>query len=55
MNMAIKTLLIVCFLSVVAYADGPVRDFSFKTVDGKTIEYKATSRIPVVVNIGAHW
>jgi len=55
MNMAIRILLVVCFLSVFAYADETVREFSFKTVDGKTIEYKAASRSPMIVSIGAHW
>jgi uncharacterized membrane protein len=55
MNMTIKALLIVCFLAVFAYAAETVQEFSFKTVEGKTIEYRATNRAPYVVNIGAHW
>jgi uncharacterized membrane protein len=46
---------VVLFLAVFAYADETVRDFSFKTVDGKTIAYKAANKMPMVVNIGAHW
>ena len=38
MNVAIGVLLIVCFFSVFAYADDSAREFSFKTVDGKTLE-----------------
>ena len=55
MKVALKILLIVCFFSVFAYADETIREFSFKTVDGKTVEYKATNKMPMVVNIGAHW
>jgi thiol-disulfide isomerase/thioredoxin len=43
------------FLGAVVHADEIVREFSFKTVDGKTVEYKATNKSPFVVNIGAHW
>ncbi len=45
----------VLFFAVFAYADETVRDFSFKTLNGKTIEYRAASNTPMVVNIGAHW
>lgn len=55
MKVAFKILMVVCFLSVVAYADETIRGFSFKTVEGKTVEYKAANRMPMVVNIGAHW
>jgi len=55
MNVAFRVLLVVCFLSGFAYADESVREFSFKTVEGKTIEYKATNKALMVVNIGAHW
>lgn len=55
MNVALKALLVVCFLSVFAYAAETVQEFSFQTVDGKTIEYRATNKAPYVVNIGAHW
>ncbi len=55
MNVAIRAVLVVCFLAVCAYADDAVQEFSFKTVDGRTIEYKATNKTPYVVNIGAHW
>ncbi len=55
MNLVSRMCSIVLFLAVFAYADETVRDFSFTTVDGKTIAYKAANRMPMVVNIGAHW
>ena len=55
MKVTIKALLIVCFLSVFTYAAETVQEFSFQTVEGKTIEYRATTKVPYVVNIGAHW
>ncbi len=55
MRAAFKILLIVCFLAGFAYADETIREFSFKTVEGKTIEYKAANKSLMVVNIGAHW
>ena len=54
-NVVIKGLVVACFLSVFAYAAETVQEFSFQTVEGKTIEYKATNKAPFVVNIGAHW
>jgi len=54
-NVVIKGLVVACFLSVFAYAAETVQEFSFKTVDEKTINYKATDKEPLVVNIGAHW
>lgn len=55
MKVAFKIMLLVCFFSTFAYADEMLREFSFKTVGGTTIEYKATNKMPMVVNIGAHW
>lgn len=55
MNVAIRAVLVVCFLAVFAYADDAVLEFTFQTVDGKTIEYRATNKTPYVVNIGSHW
>jgi hypothetical protein len=46
---------VIFFFAVFAFADDTVNEFSLKTVDGKTIAYRAASRIPMVVNIGAHW
>ena len=55
MKLVLRICSIVLFLAVFAYAEETVGDFSFKTVDGKTIVYRAASKIPMVVNIGAHW
>ncbi len=55
MKLLLRICSIVLFLAVFAYAGETVRDFSFKTIDGKTIEYRAANKIPMVVNIGAHW
>ena len=55
MNVALRAVAVVILLTVFAYADETVRDFSFETVDGKTFEYKSANKAPMVVNIGAHW
>lgn len=55
MNVALRALSVVVFLTVFAYADEAVRDFNFKTVDGKIVEYKGANKMPMVVNIGTHW
>lgn len=55
MNVALRAAAAVIFIVGFAYAAETVRDFSFKTIDGKTIEYKAANKAPMVVNIGAHW
>jgi hypothetical protein len=55
MNVALRAVAVVVFLTAFAYADETVRDFNFRTVDGKIVEYKASNKMPMVVNIGAHW
>ncbi len=56
MKRALKALaVVVVLLSVSAYADETVSRFSFKTIEGKTIEYRASDKSPLVINIGAHW
>ena len=53
--MIIRVIAVVLFFTAFAFADEIVSEFSFKTIDGKTIDYKAANRTPMVVNIAAYW
>jgi hypothetical protein len=55
MKAAFKILLFLCFLPVSAFANDTILEFSFRTVEGDTIEYRAANRSLMVINIGAHW
>lgn len=55
MKRALKVVILAVLLAVTAYADDTVKEFSFKTVDGKTVEYRASGGSAMVVNIGSHW
>ena len=55
MKIMVRAVVFIFFFAVLAFADDIVNEFSLKTVDGKTIAYRAANRIPMVVNIGAHW
>ncbi|HWR58438.1 MAG TPA: hypothetical protein VN328_06090 [Thermodesulfovibrionales bacterium] len=55
MNKVMAAVFFLCILASVARADDSVKSFSFQTVDGKTIDYRATSGTPMVINIGSHW
>lgn len=55
MKAVFKILLVFCFLTVSAYADDTIREFSFRTVEGDAIEYKTPNKSLMVINIGAHW
>jgi hypothetical protein len=36
-------------------ADDVVKDFTFVTLDGKTLDFSSLKSTPLVINIGAHW
>lgn len=55
MNKVMTAVFSLFIFASVASADDSVKSFSFQTVDGKTIDYKATSGTPMVINIGSHW
>lgn len=55
MKVMVRTMAFIFFFAVLVFADDILNEFSLKTVDGKTIAYRAANRIPMVVNIGAHW
>lgn len=55
MKRAVTAVAFSVLFAVTAYADDSVKDFSFKTVDGKTVEYKAGAGSALVVSIGSHW
>ncbi len=55
MGRAVKAFAFVFLLAVTAYASDSINQFSFQTVDGKTIVYKAGNGSAMVVNIGSHW
>lgn len=43
MNKVVAAVFFVFILAAVAWADDVVKSFTFQTIDGKTIEYRATS------------
>lgn len=55
MNKAFCTILFLFILTSAAYAADAVKSFTFQTIDGKTVEYKAARGVPMVINIGAYW
>lgn len=55
MRRAVMAVAFAVLLAVAAYADDTVKEFSFKTIDGKTVEYNAAVGSTMVVNIGSHW
>ncbi len=55
MKLMLPVVAVVFLFAVFAHADETVGDFSFKTVAGKTVGYKAANKSPLVVNIGAYW
>ncbi len=55
MNKAVTAVFFFLVFASVAYADDVIKAFSFQTLEGKTIEYRATSSTPMVINIGSHW
>ncbi len=55
MNKALSIVFLVFFFVSGACAEETVKPFTFRTTDGKTIQYRPTSGTPMVINIGAHW
>ena len=55
MNLALRTAALVLFLAASVYAADPVKEFSFRTNDGKTFSYRAGVSPPTVINLSAHW
>ena len=55
MKVMLRVMAVVFFFAVFASAADTINEFSFTAVDGKTIDYKANPRPPMVVNIGSHW
>lgn len=55
MNKALRIVFFLFILVSVAHADDVVKSFAFQTIDGKTIDYRATSGTPMVINVGSHW
>ena len=53
--MVLRAAALVLFIAVLSYAADSVREFSFKTSDGRTFSYKAGVNPPTVINISAHW
>ncbi len=54
MRQAIAVVALV-LLAATGYASDFINQFSFRTVEGKIVEYKAGGGSAMVVNIGAHW
>ncbi len=55
MNKAVTAVFFLLVFAFFAYADDVIKAFSFLTLDGKTIEYRAASGTPMVISIGSHW
>ncbi len=58
MKQAIKVclfVLLILLLSFAAYAEDIVKDFTFKTIDGKTLDYQVLNGMPMVIIVGSHW
>ncbi len=55
MNKAVAAVFLLFVFVSVASADDAIKSFAFQTVDGKTIDYRATNGTPMVINVGSHW
>lgn len=55
MNKALTTVFFLFLLASVTCAADVIKSFSFQTLDGRTINYKAANGTPMVINIGTHW
>ena len=55
MNFALRVATLVVFFATYAYASDSVKEFSFKTTDGKTFSYKAGASTPLVINVSSYW
>jgi peroxiredoxin len=47
--------ILLMLLAFSVFAEDMVKDFTFRTIDGKTIAYRSLRGAPLVVNIGAYW
>ncbi len=55
MNKAVRIFFLIVVFASAAYAEDVAKDFTFETIEGKTINYKAATGMPMVINIGSHW
>ncbi len=55
MNKAVTAVFLSLVFASFAYGDDVIKAFSFQTLDGKSIEYRAASGTPMVITIGSHW
>ena len=55
MNKAVTAVFFLFVFVSVGRADDVIKSFAFQTVDGKTIDYRAASGTPIVINVGSHW
>ena len=58
MNQTVKVCLFVllgCLLAFTVYAEDIVKDFTLKTVVGKTFDSRSLKGMPIVIIIGSHW
>ncbi len=55
MNKAVTIIFLLFVFATAAYAGDVAKDFTFETIDGKTINYRAATNMPMVINIGTHW
>jgi hypothetical protein len=55
MSKAVKVLFLLVLLSSAVCAEDVATEFTFQTLDGKTINSQAYRGKPMVINIGSHW
>ena len=55
MKMMFRVIPLVFCFAFAAFAEEILDGFSFRTIDSRTVVYKAEDRAPMVVNVGAHW
>ncbi len=48
-------MLMVLAFALSVFAEDKVKDFTIKTIDGKTISYSSLRGSPIVVNVSAEW
>ena len=52
---ALKLVFLLLLVASVAHADDAIKEFTFRTVDGKTIDSRTYQGKPMVINVSAYW
>ena len=51
----LKLVFLFLLVASVAHADDAIKEFSFRAVDGKTIDSRTYKGKPMVINVSAYW